>query len=107
MKITDIRSVRLWRPRGHGVGGGTPNIAKVVICLDTEAGIHGPGRVDAFLVVRLAIIMRNYFLGRDAFAANATVSEMLSGTRAPNPAGAPRELRANKMIKTLLRIVPA
>jgi hypothetical protein len=41
--------------------------------------------------VRQAIAyMRDYFVGRDAFAANAIVSEMLYGTQAPNPADAPK-----------------
>ena len=99
MKITDIRSMRLWGPRNHGVGGGTSNIAKVVIRVDTDAGIHGLGEVDDFMGVRQAIAyMREYFRGRDPFAANAIVSEMLYGTQAPNPAEAPRGLMANKMI---------
>src|SRR4051812_30319073 len=99
MKITDIRSMRLWGPRNHGVGGGTSHIAKVVIRVDTDAGIHGLGEVDDFMGVRPAIAyMREFFRGRDPLAANAIVWEMLYGTQAPNPADAPRGLMANQMI---------
>ena len=91
MKITDIRSMRLWGPRNHGVGGGTAKIAKVVVRIDTDAGIYGLGEVDDFMGVRQGLAyMREYFLGRDPFAANAIVSEMLYGTQAPNPAGVRR-----------------
>ena len=91
MKITDIRMMRLWGPRNHGVGGGTAKIVKVVVRVDTDAGIFGLGEVDDFMGVRQGIAyMREYFIGRDPFAANAIVSEMLYGTQAPNPVGAPR-----------------
>ena len=91
MKITDIRSMRLWGPRNHGVGGGTAKIAKVIVRVDTDAGLYGLGEVDDFMGVRQGLAyMREYFLGRDPFAANAIVSEMLYGTQAPNPAGVRR-----------------
>lgn len=91
MKITDIRMMRLWGPRIHGVGGGSAKIAKVVVRVDTDAGIYGLGEVDDFMGVRQGIAyMREYFIGRDAFAANAIVSEMLYGTQAPNPPGVRR-----------------
>ncbi|MSU64946.1 MAG: mandelate racemase/muconate lactonizing enzyme family protein [Opitutus sp.] len=99
MKITDIRMMRLWGPRNHGVGGGTSNIAKVVIRVDTDAGIYGLGEVDDFMGVRQGIAyMREYFRGRDPFSVNAIVSEMLYGTQAPNPPGSPRGLMANNII---------
>lgn len=91
MKITDIRMMRLWGPRNHGVGGGTAKIAKVVVRVDTDAGLYGLGEVDDFMGVRQGIAyMREYFRGRDPFTANAIISEMLYGTQAPNPANVPR-----------------
>jgi L-alanine-DL-glutamate epimerase-like enolase superfamily enzyme len=91
MKITKIRSMKLWGPRNHGVGGGEAKIAKVVVRVDTDAGIYGLGEVDNFMGVAQGIAyMDEYFRGRDPFAANAVVSEMLFGTQAPNPAGVPR-----------------
>lgn len=91
MKITDIRMLRLWGPRNHGVGGGTAKIAKVIVRVDTDAGLYGLGEVDDFMGVRQGIAyMREYFLGRDPFAANAIISEMLYGSQAPNPAGVRR-----------------
>ena len=91
MKITSIRMMRLWGPRNHGVGGGTAKIARVVVRVDTDAGIYGLGECDDFMGVRQGIAyLDEYFRGRDPFSINAIVSEMLYGTQAPNPAGAPR-----------------
>jgi galactonate dehydratase len=99
MKITDIRMMRLWGPRNHGVGGGTARIAKVVVRVDTDAGIYGLGEVDDFMGVRQGIAyMREYFQGRDPFSVNAIVSEMLYGTQAPNPPHAPRGVMGNNLI---------
>lgn len=90
MNITDIRSMRLWGPRIHGVGGGRAEIAKVIVRVDTDAGIYGLGEVDDFMGVRQGIAyMREFFRGRDAFASQAMVSQLLYGTVAPHPAGAP------------------
>ena len=91
MKITSIRMMRLWGPRNHGVGGGTAKIARVVVRVDTDAGVYGLGECDDFMGVRQGIAyLDEYFRGRDPFSINAIVSEMLYGTQAPNPAGAPR-----------------
>ena len=91
MKITSIRMMRLWGPRNHGVGGGTAKIARVVVRVDTDSGIYGLGECDDFMGVRQGIAyLDEYFRGRDPFSINAIVSEMLYGTQAPNPAGAPR-----------------
>jgi L-alanine-DL-glutamate epimerase-like enolase superfamily enzyme len=91
--------MRLWGPRIHGVGGGSAKIAKVVVRVDTDAGLHGLGEVDDFMGVRQGIAyMREYFIGRDAFAANAIVSEMLYGTQAPNPPGVRRGPMGNNNI---------
>ncbi len=96
MKITDIRMMRLWGPRHHGVGGGSTKIAKVVVRVDTDAGIHGLGEADDFMGVRQGIAyMAEYFRGHDAFAANRLLSQMLYGTQPPHPGGAKSGVMAN------------
>lgn len=86
MKITDIRMMRLYGPRDHGVGGGKAKIYKVIIRVDAEDGQYGLGECDHFAGVRECIAyMRQYFVGRSIFAANAIISEMLYGTAAPHP----------------------
>ncbi len=83
--------MRLWGPRHHGVGGGTgAKIGKVIVRVDSDAGIYGLGEVDDFVGVRQAVAyMRDYFRGRDPFAASAIFSEMLYGTPAPHPENSP------------------
>jgi galactonate dehydratase len=84
MKITDVRMMRLWGPRVHDVGGGENKIAKVIIRVDTDAGIYGLGEVDDFMGMRQAIAyIREYFKGRDPFQINAIVSEMLYASLPP------------------------
>ncbi|MBL9216787.1 MAG: mandelate racemase/muconate lactonizing enzyme family protein [Opitutaceae bacterium] len=83
--------MRLWGPRNHGVGGGETKINKVIVRVDTDAGIYGLGEVDNFMGVHQAIAyMAGYFKGRDAFSIKSVVSEMLYGTQAPHPADAVR-----------------
>ena len=87
--------MRLWGPRNHGVGGGTAKVAKVVVRVDTDAGIYGLGEVDDFMGVRQGIAyMNEYFRGYDAFAANAIVSELIYGTQAPTSVISSGELRS-------------
>lgn len=72
-------------------GRGSAKIARVVVRVDTDAGIYGLGECDDFMGVRQGIAyLDEYFRGRDPFSINAIVSEMLYGTQAPHPAGAPR-----------------
>ncbi len=82
--------MRLWGPRLHGVGGETGGkIAKIIVRVDTDAGIHGLGEVDDFMGMRQAIAyIREYFRGRDPFAVNAIVSELLYATLPPHHAEA-------------------
>ena len=53
MKITDIRLMRLRGPLVHGQGGETGGtIGKVVVRVDTDAGVYGLGEADDFMGVR-------------------------------------------------------
>lgn len=99
MKITDIRTMRLIGPLCHGQGGGTGDmIAKVIVRVDSDAGIYGLGEVDDFMGVRQGIAyMREYFRGRDPFAVNAIVSELLYGTLSPHHAEAKQGVMAGKI----------
>ena len=78
--------MKLCGPLLHGQGGvRVEKYAKVIIRVDTDAGIHGLGEVDDFIGVREAIVyMKHYFLGRDPFEINPIVSEMLFGTLPPH-----------------------
>lgn len=92
MKITDIRSMRLTGPRNHGVGGGTSTLTKVIVRVDTDAGVYGLGEVDNFMGVREGIAyMRDFFRGRDPFTVRALISEMIYGTVAPHNPLTPRQ----------------
>ncbi len=94
MKITDIRSMRLFGPLVHGQGGETGEIGKLVIRIDTDAGIYGLGEADDFMGVRDAIrYMAEYFRGRDPFDANALIAEFMWATLPPHPPGAPSDTR--------------
>ena len=65
MKITDITWLRLFGPFVHGQGGpGEGRIAKVVVRVDTDAGVYGLGEVDDFAGVYNALqYMKHYFQG--------------------------------------------
>lgn len=90
MKITDIRTMRLWGPRIHGLGGASDaKVARFILRIDTDAGIYGLGEVDDFMGVAEAIAyIREYFRGRDPFAVNAIVSELLYASLPPHHAAA-------------------
>jgi galactonate dehydratase len=91
--------MRLRGPRNHNVGGGTSKIAKVVIRVDADNGLYGLGECDDFMGVKRGIhYMNEYFRGRDAFAVNAIVSEMLYGTANPHPPSARPGEMPNGMI---------
>ena len=78
-------------PRNHALGGGTSTIAKVVVRVDADNGLYGLGEIDDFMGVRQGIAyIDEYFRGRDPFAINALVSELLYGTVAPHPGQSPR-----------------
>ena len=49
MKITDIRMMRLRGPLAHSMGGHAGLVTKVVVRVDTDAGLYGLGEADDFL----------------------------------------------------------
>lgn len=78
--------MRLLGPRHHDVGGGEAMIGKLLVRVDTDAGIFGLGEAEDFLGVRAGVeYMRDYFCGKDPFRVNAIVSTMLYGTAPPHP----------------------
>lgn len=85
MKITDIRMMRLRGPLEHGQGGAIDGVTfKVIVRVDTDAGIHGLGEVDNYMGVREGIeYMKHYFAGRDPMQVRQIVSEMLYGSLPP------------------------
>jgi len=100
MHITDIRTLRLWGPLVHGQGGPSDGkIGKVIVRVDTDAGIYGLGEVDDFAGVSAVLeYARHYFRGRDPLAMNPIVSELMYGTLPPHPATAKEGLLAETMV---------
>ncbi len=85
MKITDIRSMCLWGPLEHAVGGGKDMIAKIVVRVDTDAGLYGLGEVDDFMGVEGGLAyMKHYLVGRDPLEVRPIVSELLYGSLPPH-----------------------
>ena len=85
MKITDIRTMRLIGPRMHMVGGGVGTTTKMLVRVDTDSGVYGLGEVQDFMGVREAVeYVRGCLLGRDPFAGQPHLHEMLYGTLPPH-----------------------
>jgi L-alanine-DL-glutamate epimerase-like enolase superfamily enzyme len=84
MKITDIRSMCLYGPLHHAVGGEASMIGKVIVRVDTDAGVYGLGEADDFQGVDDALTyIKHYLLGRDPLDVRPIVSELLYGTLPP------------------------
>src|SRR5207247_1023904 len=89
MKITDIRSMRLWGPLHHGLGGQEDMIAKIVVRVDTDSDLYGLGEVDDFMGVREGIAyLRQYLMGRDPMEIGPIASEALYGSLPPHHSNA-------------------
>src|ERR1051326_5559184 len=85
MKITDIRTMKLWGPLHHGQGGQRDRIAKILVRVDTDAGIHGLGELDDFAGVDKGIAyLREYLRGRDPMQIVPLVSEVVYGSLPPH-----------------------
>lgn len=86
MKITDVRSMLLRGPRQHSLGGAPGVATKLLIRVDTDAGIYGLGEADDFPGVRDTLgRIRPFLIGRDPLDVAPLVSEMLYGTVPPHP----------------------
>ncbi|MBI3942539.1 MAG: mandelate racemase/muconate lactonizing enzyme family protein [Chloroflexi bacterium] len=87
MKITDIRNMLLRGPRLHLPGGGKGTINKLLVRVDTDAGLYGLGEADYYMGVRDALgYIKAFLLGRNPLDICPMVSEVLYGTLAPHPA---------------------
>lgn len=100
MKITDITWLRLFGQLLHGQGGDVNSrIGKVVVRVDTDAGIYGLGECDDFAGVFDSLrYMKHYLQGRDPLAINPIVSEILYGTLPPHPPTAKHGLMQETLI---------
>ena len=87
MKITDLRYLTLTGPREHALGGATGvTISKIIVRIDTDAGIYGLGEAENFMGVREALqLLRKCLIGRNPLAVRPFFSEMLFGTLPPHP----------------------
>jgi L-alanine-DL-glutamate epimerase-like enolase superfamily enzyme len=85
--------MRLVGPRQHSLGGQTGTISKLIIRVDTDAGLYGLGEADAFLgVVEGISYIREYVKGRDPLHVRPLVSELLYGSLPPHHRLAPEGL---------------
>jgi L-alanine-DL-glutamate epimerase-like enolase superfamily enzyme len=100
MRITSIRSMRLFGPLLHGQGGETGgSIGKVIVRVDTDAGIHGLGEADDFMGVRQGIAYADhYFRGRDPFEAVPIIQEFMWASLPPHPPDAPHGVRGDQIV---------
>lgn len=100
MKITGIRSMRLHGPLLHGQGGETGGeIGKVIVRIDTDAGVHGLGEADDFMGVRQGIAYANeYFRGRDPFEAVPIIQEFMWASLPPHRPDAPHGTRGDQIM---------
>src|SRR3954462_5806301 len=86
MKITSVRSLRLFGPRIHGVGGKPATKGKIIVRIDTDAGTYGLGECEDFMGVREALAyLGSNLMGRDPLTIRPYVSEMMYGTLPPHP----------------------
>lgn len=87
MKITNIRTMLLKGPLYHGQGGESGGTAtKMVMRVDTDAGLYGLGEADELVGVRESVdYIRACFVGRDPLDVHPFVSEMLYGSLPPHP----------------------
>ena len=84
MKITHIRSMLLKGPRPHGVGAEVTTARKLIVRVDTDAGVYGLGECEYFMGVREGIqYCRDCLLGRDPLKVRPLVSELIYGSPPP------------------------
>lgn len=84
MKVTDLRTMKLTGPLYHAMGGVEGETSKLIIRIDTDAGIYGLGESDSFPGTLEAIQwIKKFLIGRSPFNIRPLVSEMTSGTFSP------------------------
>lgn len=84
MKVTDVRTMKLTGPLYHAPGGVEGQASKMLIRVDTDAGIYGLGEAECFMgVVEGVQWIKNYLVGRSPFEIRPLVSEMLFGSLPP------------------------
>ncbi|MEP6536498.1 MAG: mandelate racemase/muconate lactonizing enzyme family protein [Bryobacteraceae bacterium] len=89
MKITNIRTLRLRGPRPHSVGGKEGEVTRLILRVDTDAGIYGLGESQDFMGVLEAVdYIRACLTGRSPFDVRPAVSDMLYGTLPPHHSNA-------------------
>src|SRR5579872_6921026 len=89
MRITDVRSMRLWGPLFHGVGGEEGMIGKIVVRVDSDEGLYGLGEADDFMGVPQGLAyIKGYVKGRNPMEIRPLVSELVYGSLPPHHPGA-------------------
>lgn len=85
MRITDIRSLTIHGPLTHTQGGEEGTFSKILIRIDTDAGLYGLGECEKFMGVQEAVAyIRSLLIGRDPLAVRPLTSEVIYGTLPPH-----------------------
>lgn len=89
MKITAIRTLLLNGPRPHSVGGVPGEVTRLIVRVDTDAGIYGLGECQDFPGVKEGIeYIQTILTGRDPLDVRPAFSEIVYGSLPPHPANA-------------------
>ena len=84
MQVTDVRTMKLTGPLYHAQGGVEGQASKMLVRVDTDAGIYGLGEAECFMgVVEGIQWIKDFLVGRSPLDVRPLVSEMLFGTLPP------------------------
>ena len=100
MRITRVRTMRLEGLDPGGIGGKARTYSFLLVCIDTDAGLHGIGEALDFPGVRPVIeASGSWLVGRDPLRIGPVVRGLLYGALpAPGDAPAPSIMSATATV---------